>query len=89
MVRIKITDLSPDDEGKLISELTAWEIESVYAGMERRFGRDTLSNSSRETPSETSSETSGFSLNGMSGSISSLMDNLEVQLRDIRQSLGI
>ncbi|HEY9803444.1 MAG TPA: hypothetical protein V6D25_24075 [Leptolyngbyaceae cyanobacterium] len=89
MVRIKITDLSPNDEGKSISELTAWEIKNVYAGMERRFGRDTMSDTPRETPSETSSETSGFSLNGMSGSISGLMDNLEVQLRDIRQRLGI
>ncbi|MBD2502763.1 hypothetical protein [Anabaena azotica] len=93
MVRIKITDLSPNEEGKSINELTAWEIKNVYAGMQRRFGRDTLSDSSGETPSGTSSgtssETSGFSLNGMSGSISSLMDNLEVQLRDIRGRLGI
>ncbi len=89
MVRIKITDLSPDDEGKSISELTAWEIKNVYAGMARRFGRDTMSESPRETPSESSSESSGFSFNGMNGNISSLMDNLEVQLRDIRQRLGI
>jgi len=89
MVRIKITDLSPEEEGKSISELTAWEIKNVYAGMQRRFGRDTMSDSPSETPSDTSSESSGFSFNGMSGNISSLMDNLEVQLRDIRQRLGI
>lgn len=89
MVRIKITDLSPTEEGKSINELTAWEIKNVYAGMQRRFGRDTLSDSPRETPSQTSSETSGFSFDSMSGNISGLMDNLEVQLRDIRQRLGI
>jgi hypothetical protein len=89
MVRIQITDLLPDDEGKSISELSAWEINNVYAGMARRFGRDSLSETSSETPSETSSESSGFSFNGMSGNISGLMDNLEVQLRDIRERLGI
>lgn len=89
MVRIQIIDLSPDNEGKSISELSAWEINNVYAGMARRFGRDTLSDTPRETPSQTSSESSGFSFNGMNGNISSLMDNLEVQLRDIRERLGI
>ncbi|BCL38794.1 hypothetical protein [Nostoc sp. MS1] len=89
MVRIKISDLSADDEGKQISELTAWEIKRVYAGMPRRFGTDYLSDSPKETPTEKPSENSGFSLNGMSGSISGLMDNLEVQLRDIRSRLGI
>lgn len=89
MVRIKISDLSADDEGKHISELTAWEIKKVYAGMPRRFGTDYLSDTPKETQLENSSENSGFSFNGMSGNISGLMDNLEVQLRDIRGRLGI
>ncbi|UKP00438.1 hypothetical protein [Nostoc sp. UHCC 0870] len=84
MVKITISDLSPDDEGKLINELTAWEMKNVYAGMERRYAgrRRTPASPTPEVPTVDSIPDTNATLNRW-------MDDLELQIQDLRKQLGI
>jgi hypothetical protein len=83
MVKIKVYDLSPDDEGKFIHELTAWEMKTVYAGLERRYsGR-------RQEVETTAGEPTTESIPDTNAILGQWMDNLDLQLQDLRQQLGI
>lgn len=83
MVKIRIYDLSPDDEGKFIHELTAWEMKTVYAGLERRYGRR------RQTSVSTTEEPTTASIPDTNAILGQWMDNLDLQIQDLRGQLGI
>lgn len=83
MVKIQIYDLSPDDEGKFIHELTNWEMKNVYAGLERRYGRR------RQTDETTPTETNTASIPDTNAILGQWMDNLDLQIKDLRGQLGI
>jgi hypothetical protein len=85
MVRITISDLSPGDDGKFITELSTWEMQTVYAGLERRFGGANI-NPVETTPQQP--ETS-FSFNNANTDLDQWMDTLETQIKDLRSQLGI
>lgn len=83
MVKIQIYDLCPEDEGKFLTELTVWEMKTIYAGLERRYGgrRQSVEN----TPSEPTTE----SIPDTNAILGQWMDNLDLQLQDLRGQLGI
>jgi hypothetical protein len=84
MVKIIISDLSPSDDGKFIKELTDWEMKTVYAGLERRYaGRR------RTAPTPTPEDTNTSSIPDTNLLLGQWMDNLDLQLRDLRGQLGI
>ncbi|MBD2252255.1 hypothetical protein [Nostoc parmelioides] len=83
MVKITISDLSPDDEGKSLKDLTNWELKSVYAGLERRYG------GRRNQVAEPSEESTTPTLNDTNGTLDRWMDSLELQIQDLRKQLGI
>ncbi|WP_066383673.1 MULTISPECIES: hypothetical protein [unclassified Anabaena] len=83
MVKIIISDLSPSDDQKFIHDLTLWEMMNVYAGLERRYGRRRNSN---PAPIE---EASPASMPDTNAILSQWMDNLDLQLKDLRGQLGI
>ena len=85
MVKITISDLSTSDDGKFITELSTGETQTVYAGLERRFGGVDL-NPVETTPKQ--QETS-LSFNNSNAGLDKWMDRLEVQLKDLRSQLGI
>ncbi|MBD2345906.1 hypothetical protein [Anabaena subtropica] len=82
MVNIKISDLSPGDEGKSINELTVWEMKTVYAGLERRYGRRRQVETSLEEPDTNS-------IPDTNAILGQWMDNLDFQIKDLREQLGI
>jgi hypothetical protein len=84
MVKITISDLSPDDEGKFINELTTWEIKTVYAGLERRYA-GTRRTSTTPAPEEPTTE----SIPDTNAILGQWMDNLDLQMKDLRGQLGI
>lgn len=83
MGRITISDLYPGDESKFINELAAWEMKNVYAGMERRYGRR------RQPAAPIPEEPTTAAMPDTNAILSQWMDNLDLQMKDLRQQLGI
>ncbi|WP_427157959.1 hypothetical protein ACQFX9_20065 [Aliinostoc sp. HNIBRCY26] len=81
MVRITISDLSPDDESKFINELTTWEMKTIYAGAERSYGRR---QAGENTPEQTN--TPGTDVDSI---LNRWMNDLEIRVQDLRRQLGI
>lgn len=83
MVKIIISDLSPSDDEKFIKELKDWEMNTIYAGLERRYG-------GRRRPVETTTEDPNTaSIPDTTAILGRWMDNLDLQMKDLRGQLGI
>ncbi|WP_017652204.1 hypothetical protein [Fortiea contorta] len=85
MVKIKVYDLSPDESGKFINELNAWDMKTVYAGYigwDRRYSRETPPVAQPEEPNTPIVDKANANL-------AQWMDSLEVQIKDLRKQFGI
>jgi hypothetical protein len=84
MAKIKVYDLSPDDEGKFINQLNFWEMKTVYAGY--AIGATIPS---PQPPVAEPEQAESALVNNARTNLAQWMDSLELQIQDLRQQLGI
>lgn len=87
MVKIKIYDLSSNDDTKLMNELKVWETKTVYAGYTRYLSwGNTYSTRPRTAQPE---EPDVPAVDSARANLAQWMDSLEVRIQELRKQIGI